>query len=145
MDRPFPLIAILLGSVFCGVAHAARPPLLAEAVRSWAAGADDWAFTQRVRTFDNDKLKLERLERYDPSRPDNRRWELLSIDGRTPTEAERDRWQHRKNRKPRKTSEKTIEEYLDFERASVSRETEEAVRYDVPVHKEASRLLPVEK
>jgi hypothetical protein len=131
--------------VVCGVARAETPELLAAAVKSWAAGADEWAFTQRVRTFDNDKLELDRVERYEPSRPDNQRWELLTIDGRSPTGDERNRWQHRKNRKPRKQSEKTIEEYLDFARASVAAETAEAVRYEVPVHKEASRLLPVEK
>src|SRR5438270_13919648 len=54
---------------------AATPPLLEEAVEKWNAGKEDLAFTQRVRTFTDDhKVKEERVERYDPSLPDERRW-----------------------------------------------------------------------
>lgn len=130
----------------CLRAEAAQtPPLLEEALHKWVAGTDDWAFTQRVRTFDEDKIKLERLERYDPSRPDNQRWELLEIDGKPPTAAQRERWQHRKNRKPKKKAEASLEKYFDFDHATVAKENAEWVRYDVPLRKDATRLVPLEK
>ncbi|HEX2854666.1 MAG TPA: hypothetical protein VHO24_15650 [Opitutaceae bacterium] len=126
-------------------ARAETPPLLEEAMHKWVTGTDDWAFTQRVRTFDDDKVKLERLERYDPSRPDSQRWELLEIDGKPPTAVQREHWQHRKNRKPKKKAEASLEKYFDFDRATVAKETAESVRYDVPLRREATRLVPLEK
>jgi hypothetical protein len=146
MPRPFISLLLLATVALVPDARAGAPPLLEDAVKKWVTGTDEWAFTQRVRTYDEgDKLKLERLERYDPSRPDSHRWELLEIDGKPPTEAHRNQWQHRKNRKPRKPSDKVLNDYFDFEHATVAAETAEAVRYDVPVRKEAVRLLPVEK
>lgn len=130
----------------CGVVTRAEiPDLLAEAIRKWESGTEDWAFTQRVRTYDNDKVKIERLERYDPSRPDNERWELLEIDGKPPTAAQREYWQNRKNRKPHKRSEKTVDDYFDFAHATVMENTSKSVRYEVPLRKDASLLVPLEK
>jgi hypothetical protein len=135
-------LVLLLG---LSALRAEPPSLLAEAMQRWTAEMDDWAFTQRVRTFDNDKVKLERLERYDPSRPDNQRWELLEIDGKPPTAEQREYWQQRKNRKPKRRAEKAIEDYFDFDHAKLANETAEAVRYEVPIRRDATRLVPVEK
>lgn len=145
MTRRLVSLTFLIATAFALPLRAEVPALLEEAVKKWVTGTDEWAFTQRVRTFDDSKLKLERLERYDPSRPDNQRWELLEIDGGPPSEAQRNQWQHRKNRKPKKKSDKVLNNYFDFEHATVSKETAEVVRYDVPLRQEALRLLPVEK
>lgn len=126
-------------------ARAVTPPLLHEAVEKWETGAEEWAFTQRVRTYDNDKVKLERLERYDPSRPDNRRWELLEIDGKPPTAEQREYWQDRKNRKAHKRSEKSLEDYFDFEHATVAGETKQTATFEVPLRKETTRLVELDK
>jgi hypothetical protein len=126
-------------------ARAETPPLLAEAMQKWTAETNDWAFTQRVRTFDDDKIKLERLERYDPSRPDNQRWELLEIDGKPPTAEQREYWQQRKNRKPKRRVDKSLEDYFDFKNATPAKETAEEVRYEVPIRRDITRLVPVEK
>src|SRR5205085_1585283 len=112
------------------------PPLLAEAMTKWSAEMDEWAFTQVVRTFDNDKVKLERRERYDPSRPDNQRWELLEIDGKAPTAEQREYWEKRKNRKAKRRPDKAVEDYFDFAHATVSKETPEKVTYSVPLRRE---------
>lgn len=136
---------------FCLFAFAAAglrgetPALLAEAMEKWSAEMDGWAFTQRVRTFDNDKVKLERLERYDPSRPDNQRWELLEIDGKPPTAEQRDYWEKRKNRKAKRRADKSIEEYFDFEHATVAKETPEKVCFEVPLKRDTTRLVALEK
>ena len=44
---------------------------------------DDWAFTATSSGKEGD-----RVGRYDPRRPENERWTLISIDGRAPTEEE---------------------------------------------------------
>lgn len=125
--------------------RAEMPPLLSEAMEKWSAEMDGWAFTQRVRTFDNDKVKLERLERYDPSRPDNQRWELLQIDGKPPTAEQREYWEKRKNRKARHRADKSIEEYFDFQHATLAKETPEKICYDVPLRGDLTRLVALEK
>lgn len=145
MIRRILFVSIIAFAVSTWPTRAETPPLLEDALHKWVAGTDDWAFTQRVRTFDEDKVKLERLERYDPSRPDNQRWELLEIDGKPPTAAQRERWQHRKNRKPKKKAEGTLEKYFDFDHATVAKETAQWVRYDVPLRRDATRLVPLEK
>jgi len=75
-------LAALLAAVLLPALQAAPPALLALAVRQWNTGKDDWAFTQRARTYDGDnRLIQERLERFDPSKPDNQRWHLLEMNG----------------------------------------------------------------
>jgi hypothetical protein len=145
MTRCTRILAFVTAAALALPAGAETPPLLDDALKKWLTGTDDWAFTQRARSFDNDKVKLERVERYDPSRPDNRRWELLEVDGKPPTPAQRDYWQQRKNKKPRRKTEKPIDQYFDFDRAAVVQETPETVRYVVPLRKEATRFVPVEK
>lgn len=148
MPKRFFLCCLGLFFGASAVSLAARrdgPPLLAEAMEKWSAEMDEWAFTQRVRTFDDDKVKLERLERYDPSRPDNKRWELLEIDGKPPTKEQREYWEKRKNRKAKSRADKEVEEYFDFARATVAKETEDRVHYDVPLRRDVSRLVPLEK
>jgi hypothetical protein len=125
--------------------RAEAPALLAEAMDKWSAEMDGWAFTQRVRTFDNDKVKLERLERYDPSRPDSQRWELLEVDGKPPTAEQREYWEKRKNRKARKRADKSVEEYFDFARATVAKESDEKIIYGVPLKRDSTRLVPLDK
>src|SRR5882757_11110012 len=101
------LYATLLMTALVPGLRAATPPLLDEAVHRWLAGKDDWAFTQRARTLQDDgSVKEERLERFDPSRPDSQRWHLLEMNGQPPTEEQRHQWQDRKNQKPRKASNK---------------------------------------
>jgi hypothetical protein len=126
---------------------AQTPPLLEEAVEKWNAGKEDLAFTQRVRTFTNDnKVKEERVERYDPSLPDERRWHLIEVNGKPPTDEQRERLESRKNRKARKEANKPLGDYFEFERAKTLSEENGLVRYDVPVRSDAAaRLLDVEK
>jgi len=82
--------------------RAQEPPLLAKALQRWIAGQGDLAFTQRTRIFLSDGgVKEERVERYDPSLPDSRRWRLIEVNGLTATTEQRERWEARKNGRPR--------------------------------------------
>src|SRR3978361_701895 len=103
------LTASFLFATLAVLAAAETPALLEEAVQKWNAGKEDLAFTQRVRTFSDDgKVKEERIERYDTSLPDERRWHLMEVNGKAPSDAQRERLESRKNRKARKETNKPL-------------------------------------
>ncbi|MDB6167405.1 MAG: hypothetical protein JWM88_269 [Verrucomicrobia bacterium] len=150
MSRPFlpPLILAVAAAAGFSVRadEPTEPPLLHEAVGNWTAGKEDLAFTQRGRTLDDDgKLKEERVERYDPSLPDAQRWHLIEVNGKPPTDAQRESIEHRRNRKPRKKANKPPEELLDFSKARVATETAKDVTFEVPLRSESARMVQTEK
>ena len=70
-----------------GVSHAADPALVQQALESTFGNPNgNWAFTQTV--VENGS---ERISRFDPSLPEDERWHLVSVEGRAPTEKERER------------------------------------------------------
>jgi hypothetical protein len=120
--------------------------LLKEAFQNWSQGKDDLSFVQRTRFLHDDgSLKEERVERYDPSLPDERRWALLEVDGKPPTDSQRERIQDRRNKKPRKKANKPLDEYFDLDNAKVIETEKDIVRYDVAVRPETARLIAVDK
>ena len=128
-------------------AHGAEtPPLLAQAVGHWVAGGEDLAFTQHTRFFsDGGKVREERVERYDPSLPDSRRWRLLEVDGRKATDEERKKWETKKNGKARKRVVKAPAEYLDLDHARKAGETPSQTRFEIGLRPAALlHLLAVE-
>jgi hypothetical protein len=127
-------------------AWAEPPALLDAAIKNWMAGKDDIAFTQRTRGLNDDGTSHdERVERYDPSQPDNQRWHLLEVDGQAPTPEQRRQWEDRKNRKPRKHANKPLGDLFDFDHAKVVTETPKEVRYAVGIRPEAARQVEVDK
>lgn len=130
----------------CSSLPAASNALLKDAFKNWAQGKDDLSFVQRTRFLHDDgSLKEERVERYDPSLPDEKRWELLEVDGKAPNSAQRERIQDKRNKKPRKKANKPLEEYFDLDSAKVVEDGKEFVRYEVAVRPEAARLIAVDK
>ena len=122
------------------------PPLLAKAVANWAEGRQELAFTQRTRVLNDDhSTKYERVERYDPSLPDNRRWRLLEVNGKPPTETERQDIEVKRNRKPRKRAGNPPASYLDLNNARLVRETDRTAHFEVGIKPEAARFVPLEK
>jgi hypothetical protein len=148
--RPL-LLLTLTGSLALALSlspalRAAPPPLLDDAVHQWLTGKDDWAFTQRARTLlDDGSAKEERLERFDPSLPDNQRWHLLEMNGQRPTDEQRHQWQDRKNQKARSASNKPLDELFDFDSATLVSETPESASYAVPVRPSFAHLVAVDK
>jgi len=124
--------------------HAATPALLGQAVDKWIGERNQWAFTQHVREFDGGKVAEERVERYDPSRPDARRWQLLSVNGQPPTDERRAAWQERKMKK-RLNPGKSLGGFFDFEQAAVTGETGRVVRYRLPLRNDHSWLFPLDR
>lgn len=142
MRHLFLILALFM--VPCVAVRAQTPPLLRKAVVRWLGERDNWAFTLHVREFDGGKVKEERVERYDPSKPGVDRWELLSVDDKLPTDERRSDWQKRKTKK-RKNAGKPLDDYLEFEHATVLKETEKEICYHVPLRNNSSWLFPVEK
>lgn len=138
-----PFFALFVLTIVTSV-RAADPALLTEAVTRWSGERDYWAFTQRVKEFDGEEVKQERVETFDPSRPENKRWALLKLDGRAPTADEWAAWDKRKNKK-RKRDPKPLVEYFDFEHARVIREEGKSVLYDLPLRSGAGWLFPADK
>ena len=128
-----------------GLVRADPPELLDDAIRKWIADEDHWAYTQRLRLQDRSKAVEERVERYDPSKPDDQQWQLLEIGGRTPTPDDIKAWQRRKQRELKRRNERPLAEYFDFDHATVAEETAESIRYEVPLRKEANRRVPLDK
>ena len=126
-------------------ARAGTPPLLNEAVRKWVADQDRWAYTQHVCLIKEDKVTQERVERFDPSLPAERQWQLLEVSGKPPTAAQRKTWQKKKERELHQRSEKPLGDYFNFERATVAEETSELVRYEVPLLPDTESRYPLEK
>ncbi|HYC69794.1 MAG TPA: hypothetical protein VEB66_01220 [Opitutaceae bacterium] len=131
-----------LAAVLAGIPLAAdSPSVLADAVARWEEERHRWAFTQRVREWDGDRLVAERLERYDPNRGMDQRWRLLEVDGRDATDAERRALERRKNRPPRH-SPKPIASHVDLERARALSEDDTQIVYQVPLRGGNDWIVP---
>jgi hypothetical protein len=138
------LLCLCIGA-FQGLS-AATPPLLAEAIQKWTAGQGDLAFTQHTRTFLADgQVKNERIERYDPSLPDSRRWRLMSVDGLPATDLQRQEWESRKNSRPRTKVDESPAAFFDLDHAIQIGETAEVARFRIPVKPIAMHLVSLEE
>ncbi|MGH8016994.1 MAG: hypothetical protein ACREIA_01680 [Opitutaceae bacterium] len=138
-----PALLALLSTAAVHAADDDALSLLNEAVKKWADEADHWSFVQHVREFRDGEVREERRERFDPSQPDSSRWELLEINGREPTDEELQDFDNRKNRKPRKRFEEPAE-YIDFERVTISDETDDWIEFVVPLRGDLSLFIPFE-
>ena len=136
-----------LFSLMIAASASARPEhaaLLREVADNWLSERNRWAFTQVVREFDGKELKQERRERYDPSRGFQKRWQLISINGRPPTEKEESEWQERKNKKKRKQK-PGLADNFDFDTAKVVKETSQNIVYELPLRSNVEWLFPISK
>jgi hypothetical protein len=137
-------VLCLCGTAALGMG-AEAPPLLAKAFQRWDAGQGDLAFTQQTRFFlSNGQVKEERVERYDPSLPDSRRWRLIEVAGAPANDEQRRKWETHKNGRPRRKMDKSPSEYLELDRATLIGETPRDARFRIPIRKDAGRLLAVE-
>ena len=138
------ILLFFVSGMLLPAGRAATPALLAEAVDKWIGGREQWAFTQFVREFDGGEVKEERLERCDPSLPGDRRWQLLSVNGRPPTAERRAEWSARKVKK-RLNPGKSLGDFFDFENATLTDETAQVVRYHLPLRNDHSWLFPMDR
>lgn len=135
---------IFLSAAILVPAYSATPPLLEQAAEKWLGERDNWAFTMLVREFDGGRVREERRERYDPSQPGLARWALLLVNGQPPTVERRAEWLKHKTKK-RKNPGKPLNQYLDFERATILKEDARSACYELPLRDNHSWLFPVDK
>lgn len=141
MPRLIPIIFLTLAAA---AARAGVPDDLAEAVRKVGADYGRWAYNQRTASFDrHGKPDHETVARFDPSKPYDQQWTLLSRDGHaaTPTEVAK----HRRDMAKRERNRRTLGELLELEHASRFGETETAIIYEIPLRDEENTRLPPEK
>jgi len=126
--------------------RAEQPALLTKAVNQWAEGRQELAFTQRTRALNDDlTVRYERIERYDPSLPDDRRWRLIEVNGKPPTDEERQDIEVKRNRKPRKRAGNPPARYLDLESAKLVSQTDRRAYFELGIKPEAARFVPLDK
>lgn len=142
MHRYATAFAFLL--IFTLSGRATGPALLERAVEDWLGERDHWAFTQRAVEYDHGRPR-ERLERFDPSRPGNARWELLAINGRRPTAEEHAAWAKKKFKKHRRRFDSPIGDYFDFSDARVVGQTAKLIRFQVPLRRDKNWLFQTDK
>jgi hypothetical protein len=140
--RVFVLI-FSLGLAVCGPVLAGSP-LLNRAVEKWLDEGNRWAFTAHVQEYDRSNvLKEVRVERYDPSKPGEARWELRAVNGAPPTEERRLAFEKHKAKRLRRES-RAIEDYLDLENARLASANAQTISYVLPVRSSHSVLFPLE-
>ena len=137
-------LILFLGGLALAGPEAAGSPLLNRAAEKWLVEGNHWAFTMRVREFDEGEVKEDRVEHYDPSKPGAARWELVTVDGRAPTEERRQTWRKYKAKRHREIP-PALADYFDFENARVAGVTATAVRYHLPLRSSHSWLFPVDR
>lgn len=127
----------------CLRVNAGSSPLLNRAAQPWLAEADHWAFTVQVKQFAGTDVKEMRVERFDPSKPGAARWELVTVDGKTPTAERLVAWQKAKAKKHR-FAPKTLADYFDFENIRVAEAKGSSISYALPLRSNHSWLLPMD-
>jgi hypothetical protein len=103
------------------------------------------AFTQQTRRFlANGQVKEERIERYDPSLPDSRRWQLLEVDGVPATDEQARRLESAKNGKPRRKVDESPSKYLDLDHAVLVSENPDDARFRIPLLPAVHRIVSLD-
>jgi hypothetical protein len=145
MPRHQRLFLLLLCSMVSPALRAEAPPLLITALQRWTAIQGNLAFTQQTRRFLADgQVKEERIERYDPSLPDDRRWRLIEVDGVPATDEQEKKLESVKNGRPRRKVNESPSKYLDLDHAVLIGETPAAARFRIPMLPEVHRLVSLD-
>ena len=124
---------------------AAAPPLLADAIRRYAADNGRWAYTQRTVEYDGKgREKESRVYRHDPSQHYDEQWTLLERDGKPPTAGQQERFRKRMAKRPERER-RALGELLTWSAARVVAETPDAITYEVPLRQTKEQRFPPEK
>lgn len=135
----FPLLLLLAVTG----ARAEVPALLQEALAAYGREFEHWACTVKTTVRDRDgKVDEETLVRYDPSRPYDEQWTLLTKNGQPATERQVKKYRH--EMADRRKDRKTLGELLELEKAEIAEENAETVTYTVPLSPVDNHRLPPE-
>jgi hypothetical protein len=169
------LVIALFSAFLAGALVAAAPPVKARAATETTAStrpatnaelallsevlhkvANDylrWAYTERrVMRDDKGKVLSDALLRHDPSKPYAEQWVPLKIDGREPTERDRQKYRRQGERsapsdKPVPASRRrpSLGELIDVGRSFIAAETPTHLIFEIPLLKFGNERFPPEK
>jgi hypothetical protein len=124
----------------------APPAVLNQAIQKLLADQDHWAYTQTVQRFDKNGNPIAgtTIERYDPSRPYNDQWELVSYQGHLPTDADVATWRRQKFKQIREHEQNSFGNFLDLDHATLAGESATTATFLVPMQ-DPSKRLPADK
>ena len=140
--RIVPLVTLFCCAFTATLVRAEPPPLLATAMQKLVTEDDQWAFTQVIRRTDREAG--DTVARFDPTKPIGEKWELITLKGRAPSNAEANRWCRRRGGEMSQTDGRTLTDVLDLENAIVVVETPTSVRFKVPLKKSTIARVPTE-
>lgn len=120
------------------------PKPLAAAFRAFGRDANRWAYTQHFVVYDGKgRVKDEQLVRYDPSQHYDVQWTMLTKNGKPATESQIKK--HRRQMEKRTKDRRTLGELLLLKQATLARETDTELVYEVPFAPDEDIKFPPEK
>ena len=138
---------LVIGWVAVCCLSAQTPLPLAQAVDKLIAEDEHWAYTRVTRSLSRDGTPSSSvtIEQFDPSRPYDRQWTLVTLNGHAPSRSDVASWQTAKVRMTKARGERTLGDILDLDHARVLTETSVSVAYAVPILPDASKRFPADK
>ncbi|MDO8545673.1 MAG: hypothetical protein Q7S40_34960 [Opitutaceae bacterium] len=133
-------------------ATASEVELLTRALEKTAADMGRWSYTEtRLIRDEKGRVKSTVVVRYDPSKPYAEQWAPISINGKSPSSSDRDKYR-RQGEREGKRSERgessrrySLGELLEVTKAKVARDDGAAFVFDVPLRVENNNRFPPEK
>lgn len=120
------------------------PKPLAAAFRAFGRDANRWAYTQHLVIYDGKgRVKDEQLVRHDPSQHYDVQWTMLTKNGKPATESQIKK--HRRQMEKRTKERRTLGELLLLKQATLARETDTELVYEVPFAPDEDIKFPPEK
>lgn len=120
------------------------PALLQDSVTACGLNSGHWAYTLKTIVRGRaDTIKEETVARYDPSRPRDEQWMLLTRNGRPVSPG--DIRKYRREMADRHEKRRTLGEFIEWDKAVATGESATAVTYTVPLSEENPWWFPAEK
>jgi hypothetical protein len=140
-------------------ARAATPDELAmlnDLLHRTAGDFHRWAYTEhRVMRDEKGKVKSEVLLRYDPSKPYAEQWTPIKIDGKDPSDREREKYRRRGEKSasaqipmkpdPDNRRRRSLGELIDVTKSSIASESVTHLTFEVPLLKVGNERFPPDK
>ncbi len=120
----------------------AERALFTDAYGKLGADPDQWAYTETSRGLENQRVTVTRV---DPSKPESERSVLLSIDGKSPTPAEVQRWRDDGGDTPKTLGDlPPLATIVDLKDLRVFQDGTAAVVFELPIRNDSADF-PAEK
>lgn len=120
----------------------AQQAIFSEAYRKLGTEQDRWAYTETSHGLENTRVTVTR---FDPSQPEAKRSMLLSVDGKTPTAADVQRWRDDGGDVPKALGDiPPLAGIVDLKQLRVAQEEATALVFELPIRND-SETFPTDK